>query len=80
MKRDPYEVVVFPSEGELPKEELLGRCSDYARLALRYYQRGRLLRAIFWGAMAAASSAFEGAYLQAGGNRTRAEQQAGQRG
>ena len=76
MKADIYELVVFP-DGELPSEELLGHCSDYARLALRYYRRGRLIRALFWAAMASASSSFETGYLVARGERdtlTRAAQ------
>lgn len=75
IKPQAYErFVVFGEDGELPADELLGRCSDYARLALGYYQRGRMVRALFWAAMASASSAFEGAYLQAEDSRTRAGQ------
>lgn len=66
MKPEAYETyVIFGEGGKLPEEELLGRCSDYARLALMYYQRKRLLRAIFWAAMASAASAFEAAYISA---------------
>lgn len=74
MNPEAYERFVVFDEGELPRDELLGRCTDYARLALMYYQRRRMVRAIFWAAMAAASSSFEAAYLVAEGSRTRAAQ------
>lgn len=80
MKINPaaYEkYVVFPEEG-VPDEELLGRCTDYARLALGYYRQGRWVRALFWAVMASASSSFESAYLIAKGDGTRAAQRASQ--
>jgi hypothetical protein len=76
MKPEVYEKYVVFNEGDLPQEELLGRCSDYARLALGYYQKGRFVRAIFWAVMASASSSFESAFLAArfGDTPTRASQ------
>lgn len=71
---DAYEKYVVFDEGEPPAEELLGRPSDYARLALGYYRRSRFVRAMFWAVMASAASSFEAAYLGAEGNRTRAGQ------
>jgi hypothetical protein len=59
--------VIFNGKDKVDMSDpLLGKCDDYARAALEFYQKKRLIRALFWAVMAAAASSFEAAYIQAG--------------